>query len=194
MSTTAASGSGEPPAGRDYGADKNLPRSGLLEQPVAADGPLRGPPLNRSVGPHRESHEMPRVQVLTFVLLATLGISSHAEDLELKCAGKLFIWKSGIGKGDPDEVAAVRIVKIDRTSSRVVWDTPFGERDAEVTETDDAFLASYDRPFQVDGVQVRSETFYVHRYTGEASFVYDIGRETKYGAFVGECTRTARRF
>lgn len=37
MSTTAASGSGESPAGRDYGDDKNLPRSGLLE-----------PPLNRS--------------------------------------------------------------------------------------------------------------------------------------------------
>ena len=37
MSTTAASGSGEPPAGRDYGADKNLPRSGLLEQPVAPE-------------------------------------------------------------------------------------------------------------------------------------------------------------
>jgi len=27
----------------------NLPRSGLLEQPVVADGPLRGLPLNRSV-------------------------------------------------------------------------------------------------------------------------------------------------
>ena len=40
MSTTAASGSGEPPAGRDYGADKNLPRSGLLELRRAADAPI----------------------------------------------------------------------------------------------------------------------------------------------------------
>jgi hypothetical protein len=40
MSTTAASGSGEPPAGRDYGGDKILPRSGLLEPQRAADAPI----------------------------------------------------------------------------------------------------------------------------------------------------------
>jgi hypothetical protein len=39
MSTTAASGSGEPPAGRDYGGDKALPRSGLLEPAREPDRP-----------------------------------------------------------------------------------------------------------------------------------------------------------
>jgi hypothetical protein len=37
MSTTAASGSGEPPERRDYGSDRNLPRSALLEPAIRPD-------------------------------------------------------------------------------------------------------------------------------------------------------------
>jgi hypothetical protein len=40
MSTTAASGSGEPPERRGYGSDKTLPRSGLLEQRHRAEAPI----------------------------------------------------------------------------------------------------------------------------------------------------------
>jgi hypothetical protein len=41
MPTSAASGSGEPPAGKDYGSEKTLPRSGLLERARGADGRVR---------------------------------------------------------------------------------------------------------------------------------------------------------
>jgi hypothetical protein len=37
MPTAAASGSGEPPEESDYCGKETLPRSGLLEQAVAAD-------------------------------------------------------------------------------------------------------------------------------------------------------------
>jgi hypothetical protein len=61
MSATAASGSGEPPEGRDYGGEETLPRSGLLEQAHAAEratASLRAAvarPLSAGVGRHEWS-------------------------------------------------------------------------------------------------------------------------------------------
>jgi hypothetical protein len=57
MSMIAASGRGEPPTGRDYGGDKNLPRSGLLEHRHAGEPQQRRcacccGPLMPGVGRH----------------------------------------------------------------------------------------------------------------------------------------------
>ena len=84
MSTTAASGSGEPPAGRDYGADKNLPRSGLLEQGVGGERRYASRAGARSTGTRSLCCWRHRLQALEGV--SPKNCLMAAGEVNLQCA------------------------------------------------------------------------------------------------------------
>ena len=132
--------------------------------------------------------------LLGFALICGIPAGANAERLELLCEGNEFLWTQGVGNGTAIQGRSTRVVQIDTDEGTISWDTIYGPRTARLLQTKQSFAAIFDQAFEAHGTRVLNESLSVNRSTGEAHWFYDIGRETKYGAFNGECRKAARRF